>query len=68
MNIDRVVMVFAGSMILLSLVLSQLHHGYWLWLTVIVGANLLQAALTGFCPLARLLKKMGLPAGAAFNQ
>lgn len=67
MNIDRVVLVFAGSMIMLSLLLSQLHHIYWLWLTAIIAANLLQAGFTGFCPLARLLKKIGLPAGAAFN-
>lgn len=67
MSIDRIVMAFAGSMILLSLVLSQLHHVYWLYLTAFVGANLLQAAFTGFCPLAIILKTVGVKPGKAFS-
>ena len=67
MNIDRMVMVFAGSMILISLLLSQLHSVHWLWLTAFVGANLLQASFSGFCPLAKFLKKVGLKPGIAFH-
>ena len=67
MSIDRLVMAFAGLMILLSVALSQLHHVYWLWFTAFVGANLLQAAFTKFCPLALILKKMGARPGQAFN-
>ena len=67
MSIDRIVMAFAGTMILLSLVLSQLHSPAWLWLTAFVGANLLQAAFTGFCPLAIVLKRIGLRPGMAFE-
>lgn len=67
MSIDRVVMAFAGVMILASLSLSQLHHIYWLGLTVFVGANMLQAAFTGFCPVAILLKKAGIKPGCAFT-
>jgi len=67
MNIDRMVMAFAGSMILLSLLLSQLHSVHWLWLTTFVGANLLQASFSGFCPLAKFLKKLGLKPGTAFH-
>lgn len=67
MNIDRMVMAFAGSMILLSLLLSQLHSVHWLWLTTFVGANLLQASFSGFCPLAKFLKKLGLKPGKAFH-
>lgn len=67
MNIDKLVFRIAGSLILLSLVLSQLHTGYWLWLTAFVGANMLQASFTGFCPLARLLKKLRVPPGEAFQ-
>ena len=32
-----------------------------------VGANLLQSAFTGFCPLAMILKKLGRNSGAAFS-
>lgn len=67
MSIDRVVMAFAGTMILLSLALSQLHSVYWLAFTAFVGLNMLQAAFTGFCPLAIILKKMGVKPGCAFD-
>jgi hypothetical protein len=67
MNIDRIVIAFAGSMVLLSLLLSRVHSPYWLWLTAFVGANLLQASITGFCPLARILKRLGFQAGEAFK-
>jgi hypothetical protein len=67
MSIDRVVLAFAGFMVLLGLVLSQLHHPYWLWLTAFVGANMLQSSFTGFCPLAMILKAVGFRPGAAFQ-
>ena len=67
MSIDRMVMAFAGSMILVSLLLSLVHHPYWLFLTAFVGVNLFQAAFTGFCPLAIILKKIGLKPGVAFE-
>jgi hypothetical protein len=67
MNIDRLVMRFAGSFILVSLLLSWLHSPYWLWFTAFVGANLLQASFTGFCPLAMILKLLGFKPGEAFN-
>jgi hypothetical protein len=51
MSIDRIVLAFAGTVILLSLALSQIHSSYWLWLTAFAGANMLQSAFTGFCPL-----------------
>lgn len=67
MNIDRWVLCFGGAVVLLSLVLSQLHSMYWLWLTAFVGANLLQSSFTGFCPLAVVLKKFGVKDGVAFR-
>ncbi|MFC5434982.1 DUF2892 domain-containing protein [Rhodanobacter umsongensis] len=66
MNIDRVVLAFAGSMVLLSVALAWWVAPAWLWLAVFVGANLLQSAFTGFCPLARILKSFGLKPGCAF--
>ena len=67
MNIDRMILAFAGSMILISLLLSQIHSTYWLWFTAFVGANLLQSSITGFCPLVRVLKPLGLKPGKAFE-
>ena len=66
MTIDRIVMAFAGTMILVSLGLSQLFGPWWLLLAAFVGLNLLQASFTRFCPLAMLLKKLGVTPGAAF--
>jgi hypothetical protein len=67
MNVDRMVFTFAGIFILASLLLSQIHSVYWLWFTAFVGANMLQASFTGFCPLAIILKKLGINPGCAFN-
>lgn len=66
MSIDRIIMAFAGTMILLSLLLAQLFSPWWLLLTAFVGVNLLQAAFTGLCPLAMALKRYRAKSGAAF--
>jgi hypothetical protein len=67
MSIDRMVMAFAGAMIGLSLVLYLISSPYWLILTAFVGVNMFQAAFTGFCPLAIVLKKAGFKPGMAFK-
>ncbi|MDH4106190.1 MAG: DUF2892 domain-containing protein [Gammaproteobacteria bacterium] len=66
MSIDRFVMAFAGTVVLLSLALGYFVSPNWYWLTAFVGANLLQASFTGFCPLAAILRKAGVQPGAAF--
>lgn len=68
MSIDRVVMAFAGVVILTTVAIVLFGGSTnWLWLTGFVGLNLLQAAFTGFCPLAIILKKVGIQPGQAFN-
>lgn len=66
MSIDRIVLAFAGTMILVSLLLGIYASPNWFWLTAFVGANLLQSSFTGFCPLAAILRKIGVKPGAAF--
>jgi len=56
----------AGGMVLTSAALAYWASPYWLLLTAFVGANMLQAAFTGFCPAAIVFRKLGLKAGAAF--
>ncbi len=68
MSIDRVVMAFAGIVILVSAFLAWKVSPNWLFLTGFVGFNLLQSSFTGFCPLAMILKKFGFKTGQAFNQ
>ncbi len=67
MNIDRFVFAFAGFFVLASVLLSIYHNQNWLWFTGFVGANLFQAAFTGFCPLAKILKSFGVVSGPAFK-
>ena len=66
MSVDRIVIAVAGSFILVSLLLAHYHSELWLWFTAFVGANLLQSAFTGFCPMAMILKKLGVKPGCAF--
>ena len=69
MTVDRLIRIFAGSFILLSLALgveaSPLFvNKWWLAFTAFVGANLLQFGFTNFCPLGVILKKLGVPEAA----
>ena len=57
MTLERAVEAFAGFMVLLSVALTYFVHPNWMWLTVFVGANLLQSAFTGFCPAAIIMRK-----------
>ena len=66
-NVDRAVLALAGSFILISLALAWLVSAYWLYFTAFVGANMLQAAFTGFCPAAVGFRWLGLKEGAAFR-
>ena len=67
MNLDRVMFAFAGTMVLISVALTHFVATGWLWLTVFVGLNLLQASFTGFCPAAKLFGRFGIKAGCAFK-
>jgi len=65
MNVDRIVHIFAGTMILASLALAHWHSPYWLWLAAFVGANLLQSGLTNWCLMSGILARLGVPAQGA---
>ncbi|KXX66213.1 DUF2892 domain-containing protein [Marichromatium gracile] len=66
MSIERIVFAVAGAFVLLSTILAATVSIHFLWFTGFVGANLLQSAFTGFCPLAIILKKLGKTPGPAF--
>jgi hypothetical protein len=63
MTLERCIRLIAGTFILISLALSQTHSVYWLWFTAFVGANLFQSALTRWCLMEDLLRKLGVPEG-----
>ncbi len=66
MNLDRAVLAVAGTLVLVSGLLAALVSTWWLLLTAFVGLNLLQSSVTGFCPAALLLTRLGVPVGCAF--
>lgn len=57
---EMIIRRFAGSFILISLLLAHYHSPYWLWFTAFVGFNLLQSSFTRFCPLEIFLRKLGI--------
>ena len=67
MSLDRSVMMFAGIMVLLSVVLTAFVSPLWIWFTVFIGVNLIQSSITGFCPAAIVFKKLGVKSGCAFE-
>ncbi len=67
MTLDRAVLAFAGIVVLVSVALTYFVHPAWMWLTVFAGANMLQAAFTGFCPAAMVFKALGIKPGNAFR-
>ena len=66
MTLDRSVMLFAGCMVLLSVVLTMFVSPLFVWFTVFIGANLIQSSFTGFCPAASIFRKLGIKPGCAF--
>jgi Protein of unknown function (DUF2892) len=66
MTVERWIRIFAGTFILLSVLLgapaSPLYVSqWWLAFTAFVGANLFQYAFTNTCPLGWILRKLGVP-------
>ena len=67
MSLERAVQLFAGSLVLLSVVLAWQVDLRWLLLTAFVGANLVQTSFTGFCPAALILRSIGFKSGQTFR-
>jgi len=67
MTLDRSVMLFAGCMVLLSVLLTAFVSPLFVWFTVFIGLNLIQSSFTGFCPAAMVFKALGIKSGCAFN-
>lgn len=67
MNLDRAIFALAGTLTLVSAGLAALVSPWWLLLTTFVGANQLQASITGLCPAAAILRRLGVRSGCAFR-
>jgi hypothetical protein len=56
MKTESAVRILAGTLVLLSLILAYFNP-WWLALAGFVGFNLIQSALTGFCPAEIIIRK-----------
>ncbi len=60
MKIESYIRILAGTMVLTSLALAHWVAPRWLFLGAFVGVNLIQSAITGFCPAEMILKRLGV--------
>jgi hypothetical protein len=60
MKMENLIRIMAGTMVLISIALTHWVSQWWLLLAVFVGFNLIQSAITGFCPAEMILKKLGV--------
>lgn len=58
--VERYLRGIAGFFVLLSVLLAHYHSPYWLLFTAFVGLNLLQSAVTNWCPMMAILRKLGV--------
>jgi len=59
-KLENYIRIIAGAFVFITAVLGYTHHKYWLFATMFVGLNLFQFGFTNFCPLAIILKKLGV--------
>ncbi|MGL4205667.1 MAG: YgaP family membrane protein [Aeromonadaceae bacterium] len=59
MKVEAGVRIMAGSLVLISVALTWWVSDAFLWLTLFIGANLLQSGFTGICPARALLRRLG---------
>jgi hypothetical protein len=66
MTIERAILLVVGTVVTGSVLLAVYVNPMWLWLTGAMGVHLIQASLTGICPVVALLKRLGLTSRPAF--
>ena len=59
---EKTIFLIAGALILIGLALGHWVNIGWLLLSAFVGVNMLQASITGFCPLTKILNAFKMPA------
>jgi hypothetical protein len=60
MTVNDYIHVIAGTFILVSLALGTWVHPAWYFFTAFVGANLFQYGFSKACPMAFVLRKLGV--------
>lgn len=60
MTVNEWLRLIAGCFVLLALVLGATVHPYYNYVAAFVAANLIQSAVTGWCPMMALLRRFGV--------
>ena len=60
MNVERLVRLFAGIVVLITVAGGYWISPWFLLLTALMGANLLQSGFTNWCPSMPLLHSLGV--------
>lgn len=60
MSMEKGLFRFAGSMVIVSGLLSMFHDPRWVWFTLFIGANMIQSTYTGICPPSWVMRRMGM--------
>lgn len=60
MTYQRATFMFAGIMIILSVVLTQMVHPKFVYFTLFIGLNMMQFSISKFCPASWLFKRLGM--------
>jgi len=63
MKTESYIRILAGTLVLVSVTLGHFVSAWWLLLAVFVGLNLIQSAVTRFCPAELIVVKLGLGTG-----
>jgi len=60
MKLNEMLRLIAGIFVLVAVVLGATVHPNWNYFAAFVGANLIQSAFTGWCPMMALLRRLGV--------
>ena len=58
MTIEAMLRLIAGAFVMASVLLGMYVDARFFWFTLFVGANRFQSALTGWCPMMAILRKV----------
>jgi hypothetical protein len=67
LNVDQMVIAISGVVVVVFILLGWYVHSAWLWVPLLLGLHMIQAAFTGWCPLAKALDGMGVRKGQCFS-
>ena len=60
MTMHPILRLIAGTMVLISLLLTYFLHENFVWSTVFIAINLIQSSFTLWCPMITFLKRLGI--------